>query len=80
MRITGELADKLLEIVNTKCKGDVHLRSRYGDDYNLKSRMIQYLAVAAMAREHGDELELFCDCKDDEKYFLEFFFKNPETL
>lgn len=80
MKITGELADKLLEIVNTKCKGDVHLRSRYGDDYNLKSRLTQYLAVAAMAREHGDELELFCDSKDDEKYFMEFFEENPEIL
>lgn len=80
MKITGELADKLLEIVNTKCKGDVHLRSQYGDDFNLKSRLTQYIAIAAMAAEHGDALELFCDNKGDEKYFLEFFDENYEAL
>ena len=63
MKITGELADKLLEIVNTKCKGDVHLISQYGDNYNLKSRLTQYLAIAAMAKEYGDALELFCDVR-----------------
>ena len=80
MKITGELADKLLEIVNTKCKGDVHLRSQYGDDFNLKSRLTQYIAISAMTAEHGDALELFCDHKDDEKYFMEFFMENPGVL
>lgn len=80
MKITGELADKLLEIVNTKCKGDVHLRSQYGDDFNLKSRLIQYVAIAAMSKQHGNALELFCDCKDDEKYFIELFNEHPEIL
>ena len=80
MKITGKLADKLLEIVNTKCKGDVHLRSQYGDDFNLKSRLTQYIAISAMAAENGDALELFCDRKDDEQHFLRFFTDNPEIL
>ena len=80
MKITGKLADKLLEIVNTKCKDDVHLRSQYGDDFNLKSRLTQYIAISAMAAENGDALELFCDSRDDEKYFMEFFEENPEIL
>lgn len=80
MKINGELADKLLWIVNTKCTGDVHLISRYGDDFNLKSRLTQYVAIAAMAQAHGEELELFCDNKDDERYFMEFFNENPEVL
>ena len=80
MKITGVLADELLEIVNTKCKGDVHLRSPFGDDFNLKSRLIQYVAIAAMTKECGDYLELFCDHKDDEKHFMEFFEKHPECL
>ena len=80
MKITGKLADKLLDIVNTKCKGDVHLRSQYGDDFNLKSRLTQYIAISAMAAENGDALELFCDRKDDEQYFLRFFTDNPEIL
>ena len=80
MKITGKLADKLLNIVNTKCKGDVHLRSQYGDDFNLKSRLTQYIAISAMAAENGDALELFCDRKDDEQHFLRFFTDNPEIL
>ena len=80
MKITGKLADKLLDIVNTKCKGDVHLRSQYGDDFNLKSRLTQYIAISAMAAENGDALELFCDQKDDEQHFLRFFTDNPEIL
>lgn len=80
MKITGKLADKLLDIVNTKCKGDVHLRSQYGDDFNLKSRLTQYIAISAMAAENGDALELFCDRKDDEQHFLRFFTDNPEIL
>ena len=80
MKITGKLADKLLDIVNTKCKGDVHLRSQYGDDFNLKSRLTQYIAISAMAAENGDALVLFCDRKDDEQHFLRFFTDNPEIL
>ena len=80
MKITGKLADKLLDIVNTKCKGDVHLRSQYGDDFNLKSRLTQYIAISAMAAENGDALELFCDCRDDEQHFLRFFTDNPDIL
>ena len=80
MKITGKLADKLLDIVNTKCKGDVHLRSQYGDDFNLKSRLTQYIAISAMAAKNGDALELFCDRKDDEQHFLRFFTDNPEIL
>ena len=80
MKITGALADELLEIVNTKCKGDVHLRSVFGDDFNLKSRMTQYIAIATMAKENGDYLELFCDNRDDEKYFMELFEEHPEIL
>lgn len=80
MKITGKLADKLLDIANTKCKGDVHLRSQYGDDFNLKSRLTQYIAISAMAAENGDALELFCDRKDDEQHFLRFFTDNPEIL
>lgn len=80
MKITGMLADMILEIVNTKCSGDVHLISRYGDDFNLKSRLTQYIAIAAMTKEHGEELELFCDNKEDEIHFLKFFGDHPDIL
>ena len=54
-----EIAD-FLNTVN-RTKNNVYLRSPEGDCYNLKSVMSQYIAIAALIKEHGDELELFCD-------------------
>ena len=39
-----------------KCKCDVWLTSPYGDKYNLKSGLSQYIAIAALLGNHGDEL------------------------
>ena len=61
-----------------QCKGDVALTSQYGDKFNLKSALSQYVAVAALLGEHGDELELWCTDKSDEYKFLEMFKDNPE--
>lgn len=63
-----------------KCKNDVWLVSPYGDRYNLKSKLSQYLAIAELLGECGDEMELFCGFKDDEVYFREFFREYPEVL
>ena len=38
--------EDFLTIVNT-CKGDVTLTSQYGDKYNMKSLLTQYVAIAA---------------------------------
>lgn len=62
------------------CKGDVYLISQYGDKYNLKSKLSQYVGVAALIGEHGEELELFCDCKSDEVNFLSLFKNEPDIL
>ena len=61
-----------------QCKGGVTLTSRYGDKFNLKSELNQYVAVAALIGDHGDELELWCTDKSDEYKFLEMFKDNPE--
>ena len=61
-----------------QCKGDVTLTSQYGDKFNLKSELSQYVAVAALLGDHGDELELWCTDKSDETKFLEMFKDNPE--
>ena len=55
--------EDFLAIVNT-CKGDVTLASQYGDKYNMKSLLTQYVAIGALLGERGDELELFCSSKE----------------
>ena len=71
--------EDFLAIVNT-CKGDVILTSQYGDKYNMKSLLTQYVAIGALLGERGDELELFCSSKEDEAKFLKFFNDNPEVM
>ena len=58
--------ETFLKVVN-ECKGEVTLTSIYGDKYNLKSTLTQYVAVAALVGEHGEDLELWCTDKDDER-------------
>ena len=70
--------EDFLSAVNTS-KGDVWLTSRYGDKYNLKSLLTQYIAIGALLGSRGDELELFCDNKEDEALFLKFFYEHPEV-
>ena len=62
------------------CRGDVWLESPRGDKYNLKSLFSQYIALDAMLRENGDELELYCALQEDEANFFKFFSENPEVL
>lgn len=69
--------ETFLEVVNS-CKGNVMLTSIYGDKFNLKSTLTQYVAVAALLGEHGDELELWCSNKEDEVKFLQMFNDNPD--
>lgn len=71
--------EKFLEAVNG-CKGDVILKSPYGDTYNLKSQLSQYVGIGALLGERGDELELWCQLKDDEYIFLKLFNENPDMI
>lgn len=71
--------EDFLVIVNS-CKGDVTLTSQYGDKYNMKSLLTQYVAIGALLGERGDKLELFCSSKEDEAKFLKFFNENPEVM
>ena len=70
--------EDFLAAVNA-AKGNVWLTSIYGDKYNLKSLLTQYVAIGALLGDKGDELELFCDKKEDEVLFLKFFFEHPEV-
>lgn len=71
--------ETFLEVVN-ECKGGVTLTSIYGDKYNLKSTLTQYVAVAALLGDHGEELELWCTDKEDEKKFLKMFNEHPDMI
>ena len=64
-----EQVNEFLAIVD---KGEVTLRSVDGDIFNLKSKLSQYIAIAALLGQHGDELELFCSDSSDEGKFMHF--------
>lgn len=68
-----------LEAVNN-CKGKVWLIDLDGSKINLKSSLSQYVAVAKLVTERGNELELFCDELIDEHIFFELFDKHPEII
>ena len=77
MKLTKiEQVNEILSNVDS-CKGDVTLRSIDGDIFNLKSKLSQYIAIAALLGQHGDELELFCSDREDEGKFMKFLMENP---
>lgn len=73
------LVNEFLEIVR-ECKGNVYLTSNEGDKFNLKSAMSQYVAMGALLGQKGDELELWCEEKEDEAKFIKFLEEHPETI
>lgn len=56
-----------------KCENNVYLISREGDKLNLKSLFSRYISMGRLLSAEGDNLELFCDSRSDEKNFFEFF-------
>ena len=63
-----------------QAKNPVYLCSKEGDRYNLKSVLSRYIAIAELIKDHGQDLELFCDDSNDEKFFFGFFMCHPEVL
>ena len=63
-----------------ECKGEVFLTSSFGDKFNLKSKLSQYIAVAALLGQHGEELELWCDEKEDEAKMLDFLAEHRDLV
>ena len=58
-----------------ECRGDVVLRSMDGsEEFNLKSKLSQYIAIERLHRECGDEYEVFCLNRADEGHMLKFFY------
>ena len=80
MKLKNEIEiNDFLNAVN-RAKHPVYLVSVEGDRYNLKSTLSRYVAIAELIKDYGMELELFCDDKNDEKYFFGFFLSHPEVL
>lgn len=80
MKLKNEIEiNDFLNAVN-RAKRPVYLVSVEGDRYNLKSTLSRYVAIAELIKDYGVELELFCDDKNDEKYFFGFFLSHPEAL
>ena len=76
---TYDEVKEFLDVVDT-CQSDVFLRSPYGDVYNLKSKLSQYLGVAALLSEHGEELELFCADKREEPKLIKFLSDHHDQI
>ena len=66
--------DLLLDAIGN-CRDDVILRSTDGkEEFNMKSRLSQYIAIERLHRECGDQYEFFCMNPSDESYMLKFFY------
>lgn len=58
-----------------QCKGDVILRSIDGtEEFNLKSRLSEFIALGKLADAHGDQYEIFCMNYIDESILLKYFY------
>ena len=67
--------DRLLDAIN-HCRDDVILRSTDGrEEFNMKSRLSQYIAIERLHRECGDQYEFLCMNSADEGYMLKFFYE-----
>ena len=58
-----------------ECKGDVILRSTDGsEEFNMKSRLSEFVALGKLADTHGDEYEIYCLNHADEAILLKYFY------
>ena len=71
---------KEFQSVLAKCQGEVWLESIYGDRYNLKSELSQYVAMADLLRDKKGELELFASCREDEALLMGFLNSHKEKI
>ena len=70
--------NEFLRVVDS-CQGSVWLESPMGDRFVLKSVFSRYLAMSRLLIERGNELELFCQLKEDEQKFYNYFNKHPDV-
>lgn len=70
----GEVKD----FINTvdRCRGDVWLCDNEGSKLNFKSKLSQYVAIAALIK-NGENFELFCNLPEDEAKFFVLMSEHP---
>ena len=55
-----------------ECTGAVWLESIYGDKYQLKSKLSQYVAIRALLKDENESLELFAATQEDRMRLVAF--------
>lgn len=75
MKLLRDLTDvENFKAAVKQCKGDVIVRHNSGhEEFNMKSLFSEYIGLAQLMSEHGDEYEVFCMNGDDEGNMLRFF-------
>ncbi|MCQ2500220.1 MAG: hypothetical protein MJ117_02610 [Lachnospiraceae bacterium] len=65
--VTLDQVDQFLSLVDS-CRGNIYLTSKYGDRFNLKSKLSQFLAISAILDSDADDLDIQCaDHEDDSR-------------
>lgn len=59
------------------CEGSVWLESPMGDKFVLNSEFSRYVAMAALLEDKGEQLELFCQRREDREKFYKYFREHP---
>ncbi|MCQ2510078.1 MAG: polya polymerase [Lachnospiraceae bacterium] len=67
--------DQFLSEVD-RCKGGIYLTSKYGDRFNLKSKLSQFLAINAILDDQTEELELHCTENEDSNRLSHYLLAN----
>ena len=80
MKIRNDYEAKEFEKAIDSCKGNAYLMDMNGTRLDLNPKESRSSIIDKLRSDEGDTLELFCDRRDDEGFFLNFFMKNPQVL
>lgn len=80
MKLKNSKEIKAFEEAINKSRGEVWLETPDGDKLNLKSLYCKYIAIDKMLEDKGEDLELYCQFKEDEMNFFKFFNEYPDAL
>lgn len=75
MRLLRDVTDiENFKAAVKQCSGDVIIRhNERHEEFNMKSLFSSFIGLGELAKEHGDEYEVFCMNPNDEGYMMQFF-------